>query len=499
MKKTKIITISILASLLLVPFMIPAAKAAPASYVGVAEEEYYKYDFTLNWASGHAAWTGFLADGMSDTIGDLFQTPTSERLGAVYGSWYQWNLNSMWSDTIDTILPENTSDILAVYGIPNNITYTEISTDVALWHIYDSEPGWVGSYNIVNDSASYALLSLYGGMAFSPMTLRWVAFAPNNMNWATFAATAQLGMTNYWGGLDPLAANTTVTALADGYSIYVPIAGFENNTKTITINATYTSTGVLNKTTFEYGADLLYTYELDIYSVDGAAPVIIDSPSDFTVFEGYTGESLSWTATDAYAGNYTITRDVTTVVTTTNWTSGTPVVYNIPGGLIQGVYEFTINFKDTSLNPTTHSLNMTVLIPDTTDPVITSSPADVVVESGVYPADFSWTATDANPGTYTISRNGTIVVGATSWTSGSPVNYSIEGGLQYIVGVTTYEITFSDFIGNSVSDTVTMTVNPMTPTTTTPPPRIPGFEPLIVIGIFVIGSISLLAWKKKKK
>ncbi|HEC39960.1 MAG TPA: hypothetical protein ENI29_17105 [bacterium] len=402
-------------------------------------------------------------------------------------------------------------------------------------------------------------------------------------------------MTNYWGGLDPLAANTTVTALADGYSIYVPIAGFENNTKTITINATYTSTGVLNKTTFEYGADLLYTYELVSYEFDAVSPVTT-SPGDFAVTWDYTGEKITWTATDAHAGNYTITRDGTPVVNTTPWVNGTPVTYNITDGLVPGDYTFEITFTDNYTNFIADSVVMTVgNYPDVTDPVITSNATDLVVNYDYTGQTFSWTATDANPGTYTIKRNGSlVVVSATAWTNSTPVIYNIGDGIT-ASSTTTYEITFSDLVGNSVSHTASLTINthpdPTPPVVTinpsdlsvlvgytgesftwaatdanagtytitldgtidvtatawtsgtnvtynipdglalgshtfvitfsdtygntvsdsalviinpaedTPsaPPQIPGFDPLIVIGIAAISSIGLIALKKKKK
>ncbi|KKM26865.1 hypothetical protein LCGC14_1580470 [marine sediment metagenome] len=497
MKKTKIITISMLGLLLLVPFMMPSAKAAPASYVGVAEEEYYSWIMYINYAL-LGQW---IADNVSEAFSTIFSHDAGNAWSDVFSDWSGIFTppQAYWPMTIYEILPEVTDDFLSGNFIFDNITHTPLSVD---WGYSYWTGGAIGpsTWQIVNDTVSFAQQSLFGGMATSAYWLMGVQLGPKNIDWPTFVGYANSGMANYWGGL---AANTTVTQITDGYQMSVPISGYAlqnqfNNSLPITTNVTYNTDGILQAYTVEYGADLIYGYYTYLNYADVIEPEIIDSPSNFTIFEGYTGESISWTATDANAGNYTITRDVTTVVTTTNWTSGSPVVYNIPDGLTQGFYEFTIDFKDTSLQSTTHSLIVTVLIPDTTDPVITSSPADVVVESGIYPADFSWTATDANPGTYTISRNGTIVVGATSWTSGSPVNYSIEGGLQYIVGVTTYEITFYDFTGNSVSDSVTMTVNPMPPETT-PPPRIPGFEPLIVIGIFVIGSISLIALKKKKK
>ncbi|MHA1933228.1 MAG: hypothetical protein ACW96X_11840, partial [Promethearchaeota archaeon] len=419
MKKNKLITISILASLLLVPFMIPAAKAAPASYVGVDQEEFYQWYLTMNFAN----WTssGFFADGMSDTIGNLFYTPQTERLYEIYASWVTYALNSWWGGTLGTLAPENRSLILSDWGIYTNITHTQMWVEDTYWHIYGPGPAWWSSYYIVNDSASFAELSVYGGFAFSPMMLRSVAFAPNNMNWATFVGWANWGMANYFGAGNPLAANTTVTALADGYSMYVPIAGFENNTKAITINTTYTSAGVLNYSSFEYGAEVLYTYELQLSLTDAVAPVVT-SPTDHVLLFNYTGESISWTATDAHPGNYTIKHNGLEVVATTPWAGGTPVVYNITDGLALGNHTFEIDFKDLYLNSKTDEVIVTVYIPDDIDPVLTSTPSDLTdIDIGDVYQEFSWTATDQYAGTYTITRNGTVVVTGMAWTSGTPV------------------------------------------------------------------------------
>jgi hypothetical protein len=491
MKKNKIFTLSILGLLLFVPFMMPAT-AAP-SYVPVVKDEMYTHFMDIYYGD----WTQFNADGMSDTTGDLFGIDAANRLAQIYDDWDDWLLDSWWGTTIDTILPENTSDFLAGAFIPTNITYTEVLVDLTYWHIYGPGPVWPGSLIIVNDSTNFALQSLYGGMAFSPMYLWSIPFAPNTINWAVFAGTAQWGMTNYWGAGNPLAANTTVTALADGYSMFVPVAGYENNTETITLNVTYNSNGILNWSSFEYGPDLLYTFALVDYDIDAVAPEIVASPSDFGVLEGYTGQSISWTATDANPGNYTITRDATPVVTETPWTSGSPITYNITDGLTQGNYVFEITFEDMYAQTTTANVTFTVSVPDTTDPVLTSTPSDIVVDVGDTGDTFSWTATDANPGTYTITRNGTVVVSAAPWVSGTPITYDVEWAMYFLPGVTTYEITVYDFAGNSVSDTVTMTVNPIPGPS--PPPAIPGFEPIIVIGIFAIGTIGLIVLKKKKK
>jgi hypothetical protein len=80
------------------------------------------------------------------------------------------------------------------------------------------------------------------------------------------------------------------------------------------------------------------------------------------------------------------------------------------------------------------------------------------VEEGYAGQSISWTATDATPDTYTIELQGTgIVAGPTIWTSGLAITYNIPDG--FAPGVYTYNITFTDDGGNSISNTVTVTIN----------------------------------------
>ncbi len=491
MKKTKIITISILGLLLLVPFMTPTV-AAPASYVPVAEEETYLWElsqYNTNFAQ-------FFADNMSDVIATIFSQPIIWQIITVYTGW-SWDSitpQSSWPLTVKAILPENTSTfLLPDYFIPDNITHTPVylGSGYNVLHYPAASTFYDDTWYIVNDTASFAKQSLFGGTATSPYMIMGVPFGPKNINWTEFVAVANGGMGGgYWTGD---AVNTTVTALSDGYSLSVPISGYGSNTLPITINVSYNANSILDNYTFQYGALTLFYYELVSYEADGVNPVTT-SPSDFAVAHDYTGESISWTATDANPGNYTIKRDAITVVTPTPWASGTPVTYNITDGLAEGAsYTFEITFSDAYGNSVSDSVVMTVTVPDTTDPVITSAPSDLVVAHGYTGQSLSWTATDANPGTYVIKCNGTlVVVPATAWISGTPVTYNIPDG--YEPSVTTYEITFSDVIGNNVSDSATLTVNPATT-----PPGIPGYEPLIVIGITGIASICLIIFKKKKR
>jgi len=76
---------------------------------------------------------------------------------------------------------------------------------------------------------------------------------------------------------------------------------------------------------------------------------------------GYTGQSLSWTATDANPDTYTIELNGTgIVVSSTPWASNTPVVYNIPDGFSPGIYVYTITFTDEGENSISNAVTVTI-------------------------------------------------------------------------------------------------------------------------------------------
>jgi len=73
--------------------------------------------------------------------------------------------------------------------------------------------------------------------------------------------------------------------------------------------------------------------------VDMEAPIISNAPGDFTVEAGYTGQSISWTATDPNPDTYTIELLGTGIVAgPTAWTSGNAINYDIPDGFSVGSY-----------------------------------------------------------------------------------------------------------------------------------------------------------------
>ena len=104
-------------------------------------------------------------------------------------------------------------------------------------------------------------------------------------------------------------------------------------------------------------------------------PIIINALSDFTVEYGYTGQSLSWTATDPNPGTYTIELQGSgQVITPIAWTNGVGITYNIPDGFSVGVYIYSISFRDDYGNFINDSVTFTV--DDTIDPVIIDSLSD---------------------------------------------------------------------------------------------------------------------------
>ena len=132
---------------------------------------------------------------------------------------------------------------------------------------------------------------------------------------------------------------------------------------------------------------------------------------------------------------------------------------------------------------------------DNEAPIISNAPSDFNVEAGYTGQSISWTATDANPDTYTIELLGTgIVAGPTVWTSGVAITYNIPDGFS--PGVYTYNITFTDESGNSISNTVTVTIK-----------SIPGgalpFELIIIASVIgggaVIGVAVVILLRRKRK
>ncbi len=207
-----------------------------------------------------------------------------------------------------------------------------------------------------------------------------------------------------------------------------------------------------------------YLWESDHYDhnvnklniVDMTNPIIISAPSVLTVEFGYTGQILSWTATDLNPNTYTIELQASGVVSgPTPWLNDTAITYNVPDGFAIGEYNYTVNFTDDYDNFITDTVIMTV--EDIAVPIIINSSSDFIVDSSYTGINISWTATDQTPNTYTITLQGTgIVFGPSAWSNGTSITYNIPDSLA--VGEYNYTVNFTDDYNNYATDTVIMTV-----------------------------------------
>jgi len=224
--------------------------------------------------------------------------------------------------------------------------------------------------------------------------------------------------------------------------------GLEIGTYTYTINFTDTS----------------YNFDLDTVLItiqNNAPPVFTATPNDVILELGYSGENVSWTATDLNPSTYAILNYSSEIIAgPAPWSSGVMVTYDIPDGLEIGSYIYTINFMDIFGNFNTDTVLITVQ--DTTAPLITNYPDYLILEFGGYSGEsISWTATDSNPGTYTILNGSSeIIMGPTPWSNGVMVTYDIPDGLG--IGIYIYTINFTDIFGNFNLDTVFITVQDTT-------------------------------------
>ncbi|MHA1375254.1 MAG: LVIVD repeat-containing protein [Promethearchaeota archaeon] len=220
---------------------------------------------------------------------------------------------------------------------------------------------------------------------------------------------------------------------------------------------------------------------------DTENPVIIFTPADKIVGLGYSGVNFQWTATDENPYNYTIELQGSGTVTgPTSWSSGIPIVYNVPEGFSIGEYFYTINFTDDYGYFIIETVKLT--IQDIEDPIITDAPSDIAVELGYTGVNLQWNATDDNPNTYTIELQGFgIVAGPTAWFSGVAVNYGIPNGFP--LGEYYYIINYTDDYKNFIIDTIKFTVgDSVNPVITDAPEDYSCFSGYTDISLFWIAT-----------
>ena len=218
-------------------------------------------------------------------------------------------------------------------------------------------------------------------------------------------------------------------------------------------------------------------------------PLLTNTPNDLIVDFGYTGESVSWTATDRDPDTYTVELVGTGILTgPTAWSNDTEITFDIPDSLPPGNKIFNITFTDIYSNSISDSVEMEVR--DTMDPIIINNPSDFTIIVGYTEESVSWTVTDHTPNTYTLSLEGTgIVAGPTAWLNRTDIMYNIP--LDLTIGEYNYTANFTDDYNHSVSDTVTMTIIAQSP------PAIP-YGNFYLVFLF-IGVITVVLSQIRRK
>jgi parallel beta-helix repeat protein len=240
---------------------------------------------------------------------------------------------------------------------------------------------------------------------------------------------------------------------------------------------------------------------------------IINNPSESTFFEGTTGNTLTWNATDINPATYIIYQNGSVVASGT-WTSGIEIVYNLDN-ISFGVHNFTLVVSDLKGNTATGTVIVTVI--DNIAPVLDLT-NDFTINETARSIDFQWTATDAHPATHTLYQNGSIISSG-MWDSGSMVAIHLDLDALFYESwkVFNFTIVVHDLSGNTVNSTLIVTViseissttsilSTSNPTSTSTPisisttmlstTQVVGFEVFIlVLGIF---SLGLFRYRRKE-
>ena len=287
MERTKKLSFIIIGLLLFLPFIKDSL--AQSSYVGPQDNDNYKW--ILSSYKGN--WGNYFSDQLGETLNNLWPLEPSSQLTTFYydfAIWYapppSYVVGSDWFLTDTTIGFETTGTLLFPFD-NTTMTYTFVDGQAS-----SNIQGIVTSYDrtwyIVNDTSSFLRQTFYLTLSFSPYAIMTVQFAPKIINWTIFI-TEFLEEMNFRGSFYK---NISAIAQSDGYSLHVPIQGFDNNSEIIDIDVRYNSNGVLTSYKFLYGEKLLTYYRLDIPE----NPVL--SPDDFNtiiysvVFLGVIGLSI---------------------------------------------------------------------------------------------------------------------------------------------------------------------------------------------------------------
>lgn len=189
--------------------------------------------------------------------------------------------------------------------------------------------------------------------------------------------------------------------------------------------------------------------------IDGQqiALIAFDRPEDLIIGFDDTNRTISWLAntnpTDESFG-YEIFLNGN-LVSTGSWFSSLRIFYLLEN-LTDGVNSIELILTQTNGVKITDSVTITVT--ELTLPSLISIQDDIRMVVGNTEKQLKWVATDVNPGTYNLLRNGSSVAFG-AWENNSEIVFTLA---NLPVGIYNFSIIITDNTGNSISDTVIVTI-----------------------------------------
>ncbi|OLS19216.1 MAG: hypothetical protein HeimC2_42230, partial [Candidatus Heimdallarchaeota archaeon LC_2] len=272
----------------------------------------------------------------------------------------------------------------------------------------------------------------------------------------------------------------------DYYEIYNDTGFFTSGSWTSGVNITIAldgfEKGIYNYTLFIY--DTVGNVNVTTFTVtvnDNTLPLISGPPSDYSYDEGDPlGNTIEWSYIEKYPDHYDIYDDFGLIKTGLWNSSGEAIIINVDG-LSKGVYNYTVFVYDKTGNSDNDTV--TITITDGTIPFLVDSPTNFQYAEGAPGNTLTWDATDAYAFNYEI-WNSTHLLNTSSWTSGLPIIYDIDGFLK---GLHNFTIIFFDESGNWIHHTVIFEVTDET-------------DPIVTLPIndFAFnesGGLQILIWR----
>ena len=226
MKKVKLLCLSILGLLFLIP-LVNYSTAAPGDYVGVEEGDSFSWKISMN------------ADALIALVednGGVFELGDIEDIATIAEMVSSLTITA----TVLDILPETTMMVNST-----SVTYVPVNTTlIANVPGLGSEEMYAGLLPIFSNETGYYLHMMFYYFDIGPSFL----FVAYNLNWTKIVEDI-----NELYGLISLYTNIAVTAEPNGIKLVVPAGEFNVTQEEIELKVTYNAKGVLSYAGVKYG------------------------------------------------------------------------------------------------------------------------------------------------------------------------------------------------------------------------------------------------------